>query len=284
MAANDPLDGQRLSGVPVDNAEDAMAQWFPFVKRLAQQTYKVAPRGELLDDLEGDGFEALVRALDSFDPTRGVPPEGWIALKVRGAMIDGLRRRYPGPYRRRRQRERLGSVEFVSLDTPVGGAEAGLTLEETLTDIAAIPVEEQVEEREHLAAKRNRLRSALEKLSKREKRILLLRHVKEMSVAEVAACEGVTEDRVYKIECVARVKAGGEDPSAASSSDPSRLSKSELTVLQSAAAGDTILETAKRLRRSSETVKQHRSAVIRKLGARNMYHALSKAYQVGILQ
>lgn len=284
MAANDPIEDRRLPSVGDDNVAEVVAHWLPFVKRFARQAYKVAPRGELLDDLEGDGFEALVRALDSFDPTRGVTPEGWIALKVRGAMIDGMRRRYPGPDRRRQRRERLGSVEFVSLDAPVGGADAGLTLQETLADVAAVPIEEQVEEREHLVAGRKRLRAALEKLSKREKRILVLRHLKELSVAEVAACEGVTERRIAQIEQVARIKVEGEDQSAASSHDSNRLSKPELQVLQSAAAGDTTLDTATRLRRSSETVKQHRTAVIRKLRARNMCHALSKAYRLGILR
>jgi DNA-binding CsgD family transcriptional regulator len=183
----------------------------------------------------------------------------------------------------RQQRGRLDSVEFVSLDAPVGAAEAGLTLEETLADVTAIPVDEQVEERDHMAARRSRLSAALEKLSEREKRILVLRHVREMSVAEVAACEGVTEGRIHRIERDARIKAGGVASSATSSNDPYRLSEIELKVLQSTAAGDTTLETAKRLRRSIQTVKTHRSAVIKKLRARNMCHALAKAYQVGIL-
>ena len=63
----------------------------------------------------------------------------------------------------------------------------------------------------------------------------------------------------------------------------SPLSEMELTVLKSSAAGETSRETAKRLRKSTETVKTQRRAVIAKLKARNMCHALSKAYRLGIL-
>jgi RNA polymerase sigma factor for flagellar operon FliA len=265
------------------NVADGVAQWLSFVKCLARQTYRLAPRGESLDDLEGDGFEALLRALDSFDATKGGTPESWITLKVRGAMIDGMRRRHPGPYRKRPERERLGpsAVKFVSFDAPAGPADPGLTLGETLADGAEVLVEEQVEERDQLDPARRRVRAALGNLSKREKRLLLLRHVEELSVGELAAREGVTERRIYQIERAAAIKVRGESsPDAAA---PSDLSGIELKVLQSTAAGDTAAETAKRLGRSIETVRTHRKAVVKKLRARNMCHALSKAYRLGIL-
>ncbi len=280
MAIHDAHEPRLSPSLGAVEAEE-VARWLPIVKRLARQTYKSAPRGELLDDLEGDGFEALLRALDSFDPVNGGTLASWITLKVRGAMVDGLRRRHPGPYRRRQERERLGSVKFVSLDAPVRFADTGapLTFAETLADLDAVPVADQVEEREQLAEKRRRVRQALDKLSQREKRIMVLRHVEELSVAEVAARERVTESRIYEIERVARVRAGG-----ASAHDLHGLSDPELEVLQYTAAGDTARDTAKRLRRSVDTVKVHRKAAIAKLKARNMYHAISKAYRLGILR
>lgn len=285
MAATTEV-GSHRSPHPEDDAHEVA--WLPLVRSLARQLQKAAPATESLDDLEGDGYEALIHALSTFDPDNGASLSSWITLKVRGAMIDGLRRRQPGPYRRREERERLGSVEFVPLDAPVNGAGGGadLTLAEVLADRDAVPVPELVEERELLAVKRRLVRRALDNLTKREQRIMVMRHVEEMSTAEVALCEGLSEGRIHKIERFAQIKAAAAALAPASLTPAARvdgLSGPELEVLADAAAGATARETAKRLRRSAETVKTHRKAAIEKLGARNMCQAVSTAHRLGIL-
>jgi RNA polymerase sigma factor (sigma-70 family) len=263
---------------------DDVARWLPLVRRLATHVLAAAPSEETLEDIEGDGYEALLRALESFDPSKGGTIEGWIALKVRGAMIDGMRRHSPGPFRRRERRERLGSVEFVSLDAPIRAADsdAQLTLAEALPDREAVPVAEVVEEREQLAAKRKRLRVALAKLTYRERRIMVMRHVEEMSVAEVAKRECLSKSSIFKIERDVRIKASGID--CPPPGDFYGLSERELEVLEHTATGASAPETAQRLRRSTETIKSHRKTAIAKLKARNMHHAIAKAYRLGILR
>lgn len=44
-----------------------------------------------LDDLRSFGREGLLQAARSFDESRGVPFRRWANLRIRGAMIDGLR-------------------------------------------------------------------------------------------------------------------------------------------------------------------------------------------------
>jgi RNA polymerase sigma factor for flagellar operon FliA len=44
-----------------------------------------------LDDLRSFGREGLLQAARTFDPSRGVPFRRWANLRVRGAMIDGVR-------------------------------------------------------------------------------------------------------------------------------------------------------------------------------------------------
>jgi RNA polymerase sigma factor for flagellar operon FliA len=44
-----------------------------------------------LDDLRSFGREGLLAASRSFDPSRGVPFRRWANMRVRGAMIDGVR-------------------------------------------------------------------------------------------------------------------------------------------------------------------------------------------------
>ena len=61
------------------------------------------------------------------------------------------------------------------------------------------------------------------------------------------------------------------------------LSERELEVLDAAARGETMEETATRLWLSLETIKSHRRNVIAKLGARNLSHAIALAIRSGIL-
>jgi RNA polymerase sigma factor FliA len=44
-----------------------------------------------LDDLRSFGREGLLQAARTFDPTRGVPFRRWANLRIKGAVIDGLR-------------------------------------------------------------------------------------------------------------------------------------------------------------------------------------------------
>ena len=59
------------------------------------------------------------------------------------------------------------------------------------------------------------------------------------------------------------------------------LTRREQEVLQLAAEGLSIRETAGRLHLSPQTVKFHRTSVIQKMGVRNITHAVALAYQHG---
>jgi len=68
--------------------------WLPLVKRVwARVKISLPPTAEAIaDDLLQCGAMGLVQALDSWDPKRNVPFEAWARLKIRGAMLDELRR------------------------------------------------------------------------------------------------------------------------------------------------------------------------------------------------
>jgi DNA-binding CsgD family transcriptional regulator len=57
--------------------------------------------------------------------------------------------------------------------------------------------------------------------------------------------------------------------------DTTTLSPSERAVLDDAALGLTVTETARKRRKSSETIKSQRRSILLKLGARNMPHAIA---------
>jgi RNA polymerase sigma factor for flagellar operon FliA len=61
-----------------------------------------------LDDLRSFGHEGLLQAARTFDESRGVPFRRWANLRVRGAMIDGVRQF--GSLPRRMYRELGGAL------------------------------------------------------------------------------------------------------------------------------------------------------------------------------
>lgn len=69
----------------------------------------------------------------------------------------------------------------------------------------------------------------------------------------------------------------------ATSTLPEQLSQRELFVLQHLAMGLSNIEVAEALNLSRWTVKQHTSAVYRKLGVRNRAGATSRAHHLGLL-
>ena len=61
------------------------------VHLVARQMQRQIGASLQLDELESLGREGLLGAARSFDASRGVPFRGWANLRIRGAIIDGLR-------------------------------------------------------------------------------------------------------------------------------------------------------------------------------------------------
>ncbi|TDB85925.1 response regulator transcription factor [Actinomadura sp. KC216] len=85
------------------------------------------------------------------------------------------------------------------------------------------------------------------------------------------------------ISAMKRVAEGGRVFPKGSVAPEVQLSKRELDVLQHLASGLSNPETAAALNLSRHTVKQHTSAVYRKLGVRNRAEAASRAQELGLL-
>jgi RNA polymerase sigma factor for flagellar operon FliA len=66
-----------------------------------------------VDDLASQGREALLAAARSFDPARGVPFRRWANLRIRGAMIDAMRKNGGLPKRVYRKLRAAQAAELV---------------------------------------------------------------------------------------------------------------------------------------------------------------------------
>jgi RNA polymerase sigma factor for flagellar operon FliA len=57
----------------------------------AKQTLRRMSRTVTLDDLRSFAQEGLLHAARTYDPSRGVPFRRWANLRIKGAMLDGVR-------------------------------------------------------------------------------------------------------------------------------------------------------------------------------------------------
>lgn len=186
-----------------------------------------------LDELLSAGNIGLMQAVEAFDPSRGLSFSTFASLRVRGAMLDELRRAdhlSRGTRSRARDLQRLRNtlgnrlgrratqremaaeagvdlptlwqwegdatqgVEF-SLDAPFGDDESGSS---DLTDLipASIPDVDLEIDRE---LEREYVRDALEELTNPERRVLSMYFFDGMSLNEIAPHLGVTESGASRI-------------------------------------------------------------------------------------
>lgn len=228
---------------------DRIAAGLPFVESLARRVASSMPHSIELGDLVQDGMLGLIDAACRFDEARGIKFETFAERRVRGAMIDALRRdAWPRGVRRQRReleaareqlRRELGAEpSLADLAARVGSDEARLgrtivrinTIESTSPlsagenlDGASLPPalvpsepvspDKAYEEREV----RDRIRAAISSLPPRERKVIGMYYYAEATMKQIGAAIGVNESRVSQLHAraVQRLrKALGADCSA----------------------------------------------------------------------
>jgi RNA polymerase sigma factor (sigma-70 family) len=222
-----------------------------------------------LEELEADGYEALVRAVRDYDSSKG-SLNRYIELRCRGAMIDGLRRRMLST--RSQRASGMKEPVLLSLEHELG---EDLRVSELVADPDAMTADDVIERVSSVLAC-----SELSDLPQPHLRIAYARFIQSRSQEEVAAAEGVSRKTIAECEDKVRRKLDQADEP----TEERPLTAKELKVLRLAAEGASSDETAKRLQKARETVKSQRRAIIAKLRARNIINAVAIAYQRGLLR
>jgi RNA polymerase sigma factor for flagellar operon FliA len=113
----DSWGGDRCAQAAVSSeSADALARFhseLDLVDLIARQLGRRVSRSVTLDDLRSFGREGLLQAARSFDPSRGVPFRRWANVRVRGAMMDGLRQWGALPRRLYRELRALEAADHV---------------------------------------------------------------------------------------------------------------------------------------------------------------------------
>jgi RNA polymerase sigma factor for flagellar operon FliA len=203
----------------------------PFVEALARRMAATMPHSIDISDLVQDGVIGLIDAAQRFDDSRGIKFETFAERRIRGAMIDALRKdAWPRGVRRVRReleaaREKLRATlghepSLADLAQAIGSDEKRLgktivrintiestspfsnadTVDESQLPAVLVPAEP---ERPDLQYERdevkNRVRNAIATLPPREQRVIALYYYSEVTMKDIGAELGVNESRVSQL-------------------------------------------------------------------------------------
>lgn len=75
-----------------DEREEMILKYIPYVKYIASRLISGKPPGVESEDLISFGILGLIDAIEKFDPSKGLKFETYATLRIRGAIIDELRK------------------------------------------------------------------------------------------------------------------------------------------------------------------------------------------------
>lgn len=189
-----------------------------------------------LDDLVGYGVLGLIDAIDKFDPSKNVKFETYASLRIRGAILDAIRKLDWIPRTLRKKQKDIDKI-YIELESKLGRTPVDqevadalhISLDEyntllkevnvsTLISIdenvyqfesvkdhnAQIP-ERCIEEKEM----KDTLSKLIDELPEREKKVIFLYYYEELTLKEISRVLEVSESRVSQLhtKAVSRLRA-----------------------------------------------------------------------------
>ncbi len=210
-----------------ETEQDAIVrQHAQLVYRIVRQVAERLPPSVDREDLFGAGMVGLLEAIQKFEPDRGIVFEAYARIRIRGAVLDALRRLDHLSRRMRRQTKSVRDTHQKmeqEAGAPVGDAEVaettGLTIEEVQESRMRRSAPESVDpqvldsiqtptlwqgmsstletlEREEAITM---VANALADLPERNRLIMGLYYEAELTLKEIGQVVGVTESRVSQI-------------------------------------------------------------------------------------
>ena len=234
MAGPDRL---ALYGGAQGNSPTALVERYsPLVKRIAHHLLARLPASVQVDDLIQAGVIGLLEAARNYDASRGASFETYAGIRIRGAMIDEVRRGDWAPRSVHRNARRIQET-MVRLQKRLGreagdqelAAELGISVAEyhamaqdslssklfSFDDLGHEdenpedrlpgdgPSPEQGVQRDSL---RRQLATAIAGLPERERLVLALYYDEELNLKEIGLVLGVSESRVSQIHSQAALR------------------------------------------------------------------------------
>lgn len=222
------------SSVPQVDTDQLVVEYSFLVSRIARHISSRLPNNVLLDDLSQAGMIGLLEAARNYDASKGASFETYAGIRIRGAILDDIRRGDWAPrsvHRAQRKvtqaiREVEASLGRSATDAEIA-ASMGMGAEEyyaVLRDAAACNLasfDQFSEDGEPSASLdeatqplryagkeefREHLIDAIDQLPERERLVLSLYYNDELNLKEVGAVLDVSESRVSQIHSQAVVR------------------------------------------------------------------------------
>lgn len=211
--------------------EQLIVEYVPLVKVVAGRMGMYLGYTVEYDDLTGYGIFGLIDAIDKFELTKGVKFETYASLRIRGAILDQIRKMDWIP-RTLRQKQKKLETTMGQMETELGrtptNEELAVALEMTQEELDAlinqtqvanlvsldeyleqgseVRVEagnksaflqpEQVMERQDL---KRLLAEAINSLTEKEQKVIALYYYEEMTLKEISNILEVSESRVSQL-------------------------------------------------------------------------------------
>jgi len=239
QARTEPMEQQAMWDAYQERGDESarqrlLARHLPLVHHVARQVLRTLTVEVELDDLVSAGSMGLINAIDSFDRSRGLAFSTYAAPRIRGAILDDLRRSDTVPRSIRRKQRQIAAAEErlsgtldrhpadrevafklgidietlwrwrahtheavqVSLDQPINTGPGRTAMPAELIEGASSRLtEEDINHREEVAV----LRDEILRLKDRERIVLSLYYFEELKLHEIAKVLGLTESRVSQI-------------------------------------------------------------------------------------
>lgn len=224
------------SEVQTDSMNDIVLQYAPLVKRIAHHLLLRMPSSVQVDDLIQSGMIGLLEAARKYDLSKGASFETYAGIRIRGAMLDEIRKGDWAPRSvHRKSRQVADAIKSVEMRTGSDArdqdvaAELGMSLEEyhaILQDSSGsrlFSFDDMLEGDDSLIEKvageipspldglqsemfRTELAAAISTLPEREKLVLALYYDEELNLKEIGQVLGVSESRVSQIHTQAALR------------------------------------------------------------------------------
>ncbi|MFO1406068.1 MAG: RNA polymerase sigma factor FliA [Steroidobacteraceae bacterium] len=229
------MTAEEYARVAEQGRDELVMRHAPLVKRIACHMMARLPAHVALDDLVQAGMLGLLDAARRYTAGRGASFETYAGIRIRGAILDELRRNDWLPrsvHRRTREVARtvreieardgraaraedvaaalgLNADEYGELLVEIASAKM-FSLEELRGERNELPEETDDESAPGAEIERAELRAALARqvdgLPEREKLVLSLYYERELNLREIGEVLGVTESRVCQIHAQALVR------------------------------------------------------------------------------